>query len=129
MKYKYTMTMFLMIDGETFEEIPVSVIASNADEALKIARFLSHQDSDNEIIIYTGDNGQPVIQVRIEGETVWLNQAQLVELFNSSKSNVSEHIKNIFTEGELQPNSVVRKFRTTATELVLNNYISIEVVE
>lgn len=77
---------------------------------------MNQKESNNEIIIYTGDNGQPVIQVRIEGETVWLNQAQLVELFNSSKSNVSEHIKNIFTEGELQPNSVVRKFRTTAAD-------------
>jgi len=77
---------------------------------------MNQKESCNEIIIYTGDNGQPVIQVRIEGETVWLNQAQLVELFNSSKSNVSEHIKNIFAEGELQPNSVVRKFRTTAAD-------------
>lgn len=77
---------------------------------------MDQKESNNEIIIYTGDNGQPVIQVRIEGETVWLNQAQLVELFNSSKSNVSEHIKNIFTEGELRPNSVVRKFRTTAAD-------------
>jgi len=42
---------------------------------------MDQKESNNEIIIYTGDNGQPVIQVRIEGETVWLNQAQLVELF------------------------------------------------
>jgi hypothetical protein len=52
----------------------------------------------------------------LENETVWLSQAQLVELYQTSKSNVSEHIKNIFTEGELVKDSVVRKFRTTASD-------------
>jgi len=51
--------------------------------------------------------------VRVEGETVWLSQSQLVELFQSSKANVSEHIKNIFSAGELDEKVVVRKFRTT----------------
>jgi hypothetical protein len=54
--------------------------------------------------------------VRLEEETVWLTQAQLVELFQSSKANISEHIKHIFEEGELNENSVVRKFRTTASD-------------
>ena len=69
-----------------------------------------------EIIIYESDSGQPNIEVRIEGDTVWLTQTQLVELFDSSKANVSEHIKHIFDEGELQRDSVVRKFRTTAKD-------------
>lgn len=69
-----------------------------------------------EIIIYEGNGGEPRIQVRIEGETVWLTQAQLVELFDSSKANISEHIKNIFAEEELQPDAVVRNFRTTAAD-------------
>jgi len=69
-----------------------------------------------EIIIYEGDSGQPNIEVRVEGDTVWLTQAQLVELFDSSKANVSEHIKHIFDEGELQRDSVVRNFRTTAKD-------------
>ena len=73
-------------------------------------------DNNGEIIIYEGDEGQPNIEVRIEGETVWLTQAQLVELFASSKANVSEHIKHIFEEDELQRDSVVRKFRTTAKD-------------
>ena len=47
------------------------------------------------------------------GETVWLTQAQLCELFQKSKATISEHIKNVFEEGELEENSVVRKFRTT----------------
>lgn len=70
----------------------------------------------SEIIIYESGDGEPQISVRLEGETVWLSQAQLVELFHSSKANVSEHIKHIFDEGELERNAVVRKFRTTATD-------------
>jgi len=72
--------------------------------------------SNSEIIIYETDDGKPQISVRVENETVWLTQAQLVELFHSSKANVSEHIKHIFEEGELELNSVVRKFRTTAAD-------------
>jgi hypothetical protein len=70
----------------------------------------------NQIVIYEGDDGQSRIDVRFEGETVWLTQAQLVDLYQSSKANISEHIKHIFEEGELVENSVVRKFRTTAVD-------------
>ena len=73
------------------------------------------QDNGN-IIVYVDDNGKPQVDVRFQDETVWLTQAQLVELYQSSKANVSEHIKNIFDEGELDKNSVVRKFRTTASD-------------
>ena len=71
---------------------------------------------NNEIIIYESSDDESKISVRVEHETVWLTQAQLVELFHSSKANVSEHIKHIFKEGELKKNSVVRKFRTTAAD-------------
>src|SRR5690554_7963542 len=70
----------------------------------------------SKIIIYQSKEGTPKINVKLEDETVWLSQAQLVELYQSSKANVSEHIKNIFEEGELNKNSVVRKFRTTASD-------------
>jgi hypothetical protein len=73
-------------------------------------------DEQGEIIIYQTNNGKNNIDVKLEGETVWLTQAQLVELYQSSKSNVSEHIKHIFEEKELEENSVVRKFRTTASD-------------
>ena len=69
-----------------------------------------------EIIIYQTDDGLTNINVKMEDETVWLTQQQLVDLYQSSKSNVSEHIKHIFEEGELDENSVVRKFRTTAAD-------------
>ena len=66
--------------------------------------------------IYEGDDGKSHIDVRLEGETIWLSQAQLVDLFQSSKANISEHIKNIFNEKELDRDSVVRNFRTTASD-------------
>ncbi|MDO4432947.1 MAG: cell filamentation protein Fic, partial [Aerococcaceae bacterium] len=69
---------------------------------------------ENQILIYQTDNNQ--IKVRLEEENIWLTQQQLAELYQSSKSNVSEHIKHIFEEGELQENSVVRNFRITATD-------------
>ena len=69
-----------------------------------------------EIIIYQSEEGQPKIDVRLENENVWLTQAQLVELYQSSKSNISEHIKHIFEEGELNEDSTVRKFRTVRIE-------------
>ena len=70
----------------------------------------------SEIIIYQTDDGLTKIDVRLDEDTVWLTQAEMVELFQSSKSNISEHIKHIFEERELSETSVVRKFRTTAAD-------------
>lgn len=69
-----------------------------------------------KILIYQNQEGNIKVDVRLEEETVWLTQAQLCELFQKSKATISEHIKNIFAEGELDETSVVRKFRTTATD-------------
>ncbi|MBQ2189594.1 MAG: virulence RhuM family protein, partial [Paludibacteraceae bacterium] len=70
------------------------------------------EDTGN-ILIYQSENGHTRIDVRLEQETVWLTQQQLCELYQTSKSNISEHIKHIFEDGELEENVVVRKFRTT----------------
>ncbi len=70
----------------------------------------------SEILMYRSDDGITKIQVRLADNSVWLTQADIVELFQSSKSNISEHIRHIFEEGELSENSVVRKFRTTASD-------------
>ena len=64
------------------------------------------------IVIYKDKNGNDNIEVKMKDNTVWLNQEQLVKLYNSSKSNISEYIKHIFEEGELDKMSTVRKFRT-----------------
>ena len=69
-----------------------------------------------QIIIYNTPDGKTKLEVKFYEDTVWLSQEQLVELYQSSKSNISEHIKHIFEEGELDENSVVRKFRTTASD-------------
>lgn len=68
----------------------------------------------SNIIICQTSSRTPKIEVRPEEENVWLTQAQLVELYQSSKANVSEHIKHIFEEGELIRGSVVWKFQLTA---------------
>ena len=73
-------------------------------------------DNKGEILIYQTEDGLTKIEVNMEDETVWLNQAQLMELYQCSKSNISEHITNIFNEGELKKQEVVRKFRTTGSD-------------
>ena len=70
----------------------------------------------SEIIIYQTEDGNTKIDVKFLDETVWFTQAQLCELYQTSKSNISEHIKHIFEEGELEEDSVVRKFRTTGAD-------------
>ena len=70
----------------------------------------------SELILYQTEDGQTKIQTRLENETVWLTQAQMIELFGKAKSTISEHLKNIFEEGELDENSVVRNFRITAAD-------------
>ena len=73
-------------------------------------------EENNKILIYTDGSGLTRIDVKLEEDTLWLTQAQMCELYQTSKSNVSEHIKHIFEEGELQEEAVVRKFRTTAAD-------------
>ena len=73
-------------------------------------------EDNNKILIYTDSSGLTKIDVRLTEDTLWLTQAQMCELYQTSKSNVSEHIKHIFDEGELQEDAVVRKFRTTAAD-------------
>jgi hypothetical protein len=69
-----------------------------------------------EFLLYRSDNGKIRIETRMENETVWLSQAQMCELFDKNKRTISEHIRNIFSEGELREEQVVRKFRTTAAD-------------
>jgi hypothetical protein len=70
---------------------------------------------ENEIIIYQPDENL-ALDVRVEDESVWLTQSQIVELFDSSKANISEHLKHIFDSGELAKEATVRNFRTVRRE-------------
>jgi predicted transcriptional regulator len=68
----------------------------------------------SELILYTSDDGRPRLDLRVEGDTVWLSQLEIAELFQTTKQNVSLHAKNIFEDGELAENSVVKESLTTA---------------
>jgi hypothetical protein len=74
------------------------------------------EKSSSELLLYQSEDGRIKIQVRLENETVWLTQADMVELFQTTKQNISLHIKNIFEEGELEENSVVKEYLTTAAD-------------
>ena len=71
-------------------------------------------DTAQQIAIFEGESGE--INVTLQQETVWLNQAQLAQLFAKNKRTISEHIRNLFKEGELEESAVVRNFRTTASD-------------
>lgn len=71
---------------------------------------------NNQIIMYQTEDGLTKIDVTLENETVWLNQLQMAELFQTTKQNISYHINNIFKEGELNSESVVKDFLTTAAD-------------
>jgi len=70
----------------------------------------------SQILLYQSEDGRTKLDVRLEGETLWVNQKQLTELFGKAKGTISEHIKHIFEDGELEEISVVRLYRTTATD-------------
>ena len=74
------------------------------------------EDNQGDIVIYQTEDGGTKIDVRFEGETVWLTQQQMAELFGSSRTNIVEHIRHIYEEGELDEDSTCRKFRQVRNE-------------
>jgi hypothetical protein len=72
--------------------------------------------SHGQFLVYRTEDGRLKLDVRFEGETVWLTQGHMAELFQTTKQNISLHLKTIFSEGELEQNSVVKKFLTTAAD-------------
>lgn len=74
------------------------------------------QAPSGEFIMFTSQDGKIRIECRFENDTLWLSQAMIGELYGKAKSTISEHIKNIFEDGELDENSVVRFYRTTASD-------------
>ena len=83
----------------------------------------------NEIIVYQPDETLK-LDVQVEGDTVWLTQTQMVELFQTSKQNISLHINNIFKEGELDADTVVKKYLTTASDgkKYMTKYYNLDVI-
>ena len=80
----------------------------------------------NSILIYTTEDGLTKIDTTFDGDTVWLSIDQMAELFQRDKSTISRHIKNIFAEGELERDSVVAKFATTAADR--KDYYNLDVI-
>ena len=70
----------------------------------------------SQILLYQSEDGRTKLDVRLENQTLWLNQKQLTELFGKAKGTISEHIKHIFEDGELEPAATVRLFRTVQIE-------------
>lgn len=77
---------------------------------------MNKRDKNNQIIIYNTEDGEAKIEVRMENETVWLSQKQMAELFDKDRKTITEHIRNVFEEGELTENSVCRKLQHTAED-------------
>ena len=77
---------------------------------------VSAMENYGEILIYQSDDGLTNVEVKIQDETVWLTQQQMAELFQTSRTNVVEHIKHIYDEGELDEISTCRKFRQVRKE-------------
>lgn len=92
--------------------------------------MISGEIMTSNILIYQNQEGNIKIDVHLEKDTVWLTQAQMAQLFNKDKRTISEHISNIFKEGELNKNSVVRNFRTTAidSKKYTTNYYNLDVI-
>lgn len=71
---------------------------------------------NTEILLYAAEDGATRVDVRLEGETVWLTQQQLAELFQSSRTNIVEHIQHVYDEGELDETATCRNFRQVRQE-------------
>ena len=82
----------------------------------KMKKTLQIRNSTAEFLIFTSQANENTIEVRVEEETVWLTQKLIGELFDKSRNTITEHLLNIFKEGELDENSVCREFRHTGTD-------------
>lgn len=79
-------------------------------------KMITEESATGEMLIYQSEDGTVNLEVKLENETIWLNQQMMAVLFHTTKQNIGQHLKNIFEEGELDSNSVVKKFFTTAAD-------------
>ena len=83
---------------------------------LKLIKAMADKNTASELLFYATEDGNSKIEVRLENETVWLSQKQMTELFQTTKQNISLHIKNVFAEGELEEDSTVKEYLTVQNE-------------
>lgn len=84
--------------------------------------------NNSEILLYQTKEGQTKIEVKLDNETVWLNQQQMSELFQKAKSTINEHIKNIYKEGELEESDTLRKFGISEFSTKPTNFYNLDVI-
>jgi len=85
-------------------------------------------NNESKILIYQTEEGETRIEVQLEGETVWLTQDQMAELFQKAKCTINEHIKNIYKEGELQKGNTMRKFGNSEFSTKPTNFYNLDVI-
>ncbi len=85
-------------------------------------------EQNSEMIIYTDSDGTTKLQVQLEDETVWLTQDQMAMLFGKAKSTINEHIKNIYSEGELEESQTLKKFGISEFQQKASNYYNLDVI-
>ncbi len=78
--------------------------------------MMSCDNLNGEMVVYVGDDGKPQIQARLQDENMWLTQVQLAQVFQTTRQNIGQHIKNIYEEKELDPSATIKKFLIVQTE-------------
>ncbi len=77
---------------------------------------MNGDNPNSEMVVYVGDDGKPQIQARLQDENMWLTQVQLAQVFQTTRQNIGQHIKNIYEEKELDPSATIKKFFIVQTE-------------
>ncbi len=78
--------------------------------------MMSGDNPNGEMVVYVGDNGKPQVQAGLQDENMWLTQVQLAQVFQTTRQNIGQHIKNIYEEKELDPSATIKKFFIVQTE-------------
>ena len=78
--------------------------------------MISGDNTNGEMVVYVGDDGKPQIQARLQDKNMWLTQVQLAQVFQTTRQNIGQHIKNIYEEKELDPSATIKKFFIVQTE-------------
>ena len=78
--------------------------------------MMNGNNPNSEMVVYVGDDGKPQIQARLQDEDTWLTQVQLAQVFQTTRQNIGQHIKNIYEEKELDPSVTIKKFFIVQTE-------------
>jgi len=78
--------------------------------------MISGDNTNGEMVVYVGDDGKLQIQARLQDENMWLTQVQLAQVFQTTRQNIGQHIKNIYEEKELDPSATIKKFFIVQTE-------------